>query len=170
MVFLTLHMLMMTDCYLGDNSAMSPEQRCRAAALAFVQELADLDLRDQENVDQCTDVNLAHMLRARTRIQEDMLQAYATHSVTFLKHPTTAEYLGDGTKEVYNFVRKTLDIPVHRGLQDHPVNHGVIAADSNGEIHPGKETVGSRVSKIYHAIRNGCFAQRIMAITQELDI
>jgi phenylalanine ammonia-lyase len=52
---------------------------------------------------------------------------------------------------MYEFVRKGLGVPLHRGIVDHPTYPSVT------EDHAGKELIGSQVSKIYMALRGGAF-------------
>lgn len=64
----------------------------------------------------------------------------------FTLHPSTPSYLSHSTREMYIWVRGTLQIPLHRGLVDHP---GV------EEIEVPRKTIGSMVTRIYVAIQNG---------------
>ncbi|KAJ6125080.1 hypothetical protein N7471_012397 [Penicillium samsonianum] len=81
-----------------------------------------------------------------------ILQSYVRHRDAFFQQPTTAEYLGQGTQAVYLFIREKLGVPLHRGLVEHPV-----AGDKQGNIIDGrpKKTIGSWVSIIYEAVRDG---------------
>lgn len=81
-----------------------------------------------------------------------ILESYLRHRDAFFQQPTTAEYLGQGTKAVYLFVREKLRVPLHRGLIEHPV-----AGDKQGNVIDGrpKRTIGSWVSIIYEAVRDG---------------
>jgi phenylalanine ammonia-lyase len=68
--------------------------------------------------------------------------------------PTTLEYLGHGSATMYRFVRYELNVPLHKGLVEHPTypnaeRDGVRA--SAGE----KVTLGKRISTIYGALRSG---------------
>ena len=68
--------------------------------------------------------------------------------------PTTLEYLGHGSATMYRFVRYELNVPLHKGLVEHPTypnaeRDGVRA--SAGE----KVTLGKRISTIYGALRTG---------------
>jgi phenylalanine ammonia-lyase len=57
---------------------------------------------------------------------------------------------------MYNFIRGTLGVPLHRGLIEHPdfpdaELQGIKLADRDME----QKTVGSRIGVIYKAIREG---------------
>ncbi|KAB8257989.1 phenylalanine ammonia-lyase [Aspergillus pseudonomiae] len=81
-----------------------------------------------------------------------ILQSYLQHRDAFFKQPSTAQYLGQGTRMIYRFVREKLGVPLHRGLVEHPV-----AGDQEGNVIDGrpKKTIGSWVSIIYEAVRDG---------------
>jgi len=70
------------------------------------------------------------------RVFNDNRNAY------FAKSDATP-YLGAASKRMYNYVRGELNVPMHKGLVDHP--------DGTN----GKETIGSNISIIYDAMRSG---------------
>ena len=67
--------------------------------------------------------------------------------------PTTLQYLGHGSGVLYRYVRHTLDVPLHKGLIEHPTaeteRDGIRVEKEN------RKTIGTRISKIYTALRNG---------------
>ncbi|CAO2650495.1 Nn.00g017870.m01.CDS01 [Neocucurbitaria sp. VM-36] len=81
-----------------------------------------------------------------------VFDTYIQHREAFFHHPTTPAYLGNGTKVLYHFVREKLQVPLHRGLIEHPV-----AGAKDGNMIDGrpKKTIGSWVSIIYEAVRSG---------------
>jgi phenylalanine ammonia-lyase len=71
----------------------------------------------------------------------------------------TPSYLGRGSTSLYNFVRKDLDIPFHRGLIDDPtyvLPNGVSASA------PARKTIGSHISSVCEAITSGAIQQPLM--------
>lgn len=88
-------------------------------------------------------------------------QSYTAHRDTFFQKPTTEEYLGQGTKIIYRFVRGRLGVPLHRGLVEHPV-----ADDPGANMIDGrpKRTIGSWVSRIYEAVRDGSLFEEIATV------
>jgi phenylalanine ammonia-lyase len=92
-----------------------------------------------------------------------ILDSYLVHRDTFLRKPTTSEYLGQGTKAIYLFVREKLGVPLHRGLIEHPV-----AGDKGGNKIDGrpKKTIGSWVSIIYEAVRDGSLYAEVFEFLQ----
>lgn len=67
----------------------------------------------------------------------------------------TVKYLCRTSRILYLFVREELGVPLHRGYEDHPTAN-------RGESGRGKLTIGSQVSKIYTALREGRFGQVLL--------
>ncbi|EXJ77574.1 hypothetical protein A1O3_09801 [Capronia epimyces CBS 606.96] len=74
----------------------------------------------------------------------------------------TVPRLGLGTRALYQFVRGELGVPFHRGLQDDP-----IAEPSASDENRPKKTVGSWISIIYEAVRDGRICGHILASLKE---
>jgi phenylalanine ammonia-lyase len=68
----------------------------------------------------------------------------------FFRQQTTSSYLSPASRMLYEFVRKELKVPMHRGLIDHPT----ISTSLNGVQMP-KKILGTMASEIYLALRNG---------------
>ncbi|KAL4863702.1 hypothetical protein BDV12DRAFT_206208 [Aspergillus spectabilis] len=77
--------------------------------------------------------------------------SYDATRAKFQSNPTTPFYLCSASRRMYEFIRKGLGVPLHRGIVDHPTY------PSTTEEHAGKELIGSQVSKIYMALRGGAF-------------
>lgn len=73
--------------------------------------------------------------------------SYRLSHSEFIESPSTPKYLSTATKEMYLFVRKELDIPLHRGVEDHPI-------ELSGNSGEAKKTLGFYITKIYKAIRD----------------
>ena len=85
-----------------------------------------------------------------------------THTTTrahIFQRPGTATYLGRGTRTLYLYVRDTLGVPFHKGLQDHP---GPMDDDDEEEKKKKKVTIGSWIAVIYEAIRDGRLHEPLM--------
>jgi phenylalanine ammonia-lyase len=67
-----------------------------------------------------------------------------------------ATQLGDGTSQLYTWVRSKLGVPTHFGIADDPLynaKHGLLMED--------KKTIGSWVSLIYESVK-GPFLDMVM--------
>ncbi|KAI6894618.1 phenylalanine ammonia-lyase [Hortaea werneckii] len=67
--------------------------------------------------------------------------------------PSTSKYLGNGSRVLYKYVREDLAIPLHKGLVEHPTAE--TERDGVKVSQEEKQTIGSRISKIYAALRSG---------------
>ena len=133
-------------------------------------------------------MTISDMHESCARLTMDLLNAYEAHRANFLQCPSTSQYLGAGTAQVYTFVRNELGIPVHRGLEDQPMievsrtkcthtENGAMdnsattndtpGAADNGHS-PVKRTIGSQVSIIHDAIRNGRLYELNLAVSCEV--
>ncbi|KAL8832270.1 MAG: hypothetical protein Q9191_000369 [Dirinaria sp. TL-2023a] len=79
-----------------------------------------------------------------------LAETYATTRSWFLAEQNTADYLGLASKKLYIFVRRTLGVPFHKGLEDHPTPTEPTSADGRQ-----KKTIGSWIGIIYESLRNG---------------
>jgi phenylalanine ammonia-lyase len=87
----------------------------------------------------------------------------STRQEMFERHTEiTSAYLGQGSAELYNFVRKDLEIPFHRGLIDDPTY--VLLQGQSASVPKGqRKTIGSQISKVYAAITSGQIHSPVMA-------
>ncbi|PHH90514.1 hypothetical protein CDD83_3439 [Cordyceps sp. RAO-2017] len=87
----------------------------------------------------------------RTRTAKVLHDKFTVARSAFLDEPSTPRYLGAASRVLYAFVRNQLNIPMHRGLMDHPTL-AASRADRNGQQ---PRTIGTMTSEIYLALRNG---------------
>lgn len=85
---------------------------------------------------------------------------YNTTRKMFFKSPATPKHISSASRILYEFVRTELGIPMHRGLVDHP------AFRENGEVN-GKKIIGSYVSDIYMAVRDGRLHGKVVEAWEE---
>lgn len=145
-----------------DNAGLDAADRCSFGASAFVQTLCEPSKSDpgiRSDFD-CFDLNSKEMRQLKNGLQADMLNAYQVHRSDFMHEPTSEQYIGAGSKALYTWVRKEIGVPMHRGIEDHPVP-GVLA---------GKQTIGSYVTKIFEAVRDGRLFERFAAASKELSL
>lgn len=82
---------------------------------------------------------------------------FVTNRAAYLAHPDAAPYLGAASKRMYQFVRRELQVPFHRGLVDHPTFHHTV--EEQGKL----KNTGSQISIIYEALRDERLVDPIMA-------
>ena len=75
----------------------------------------------------------------------------------------TSSHLGEAAKRVYTFVRQDLKIGMHRGLVEHPTQPSLAGAHEEQE----RKTIGSRVSVIYEALRDGRMSDVLVACVEQ---
>jgi phenylalanine ammonia-lyase len=78
----------------------------------------------------------------------------------------TPQQLGQGSRKLYLFVRKDLKVPFHRGLVEDPTR--LLTNDEQASF-PANErrTIGSLISIIYEAIRNGSIRNPLMGAVKD---
>lgn len=109
---------------------------------------------------------------AAAAIQSWKLHAYRilakTHRNTrsqFFAHQNTADYLGLAARKMYLFVRKTLGVPFHKGLEDHPTPKEPTSSDGRRKL-----TIGSWISIIYESLRDGQMHRPLMECLAEAGL
>ncbi|KAI9806588.1 MAG: hypothetical protein M1825_006045 [Sarcosagium campestre] len=90
------------------------------------------------------------------RLADRLTVTFHENRAAFFDNPDARPLLGAGSLALYTFVRQTLGVPFHRGLEDHPLPRDDPATSlTNGETkHRQKATIGTRVSAIYAAIKD----------------
>jgi phenylalanine ammonia-lyase len=84
------------------------------------------------------------------QVDDILVGSYAGTVKQFLTATTTKQYLGTSSTILYEFVRETLAVPMHRGVIDHPTY-------DSGEQASEKKTIGSNIAQVYTALRGGKF-------------
>lgn len=84
------------------------------------------------------------------RLQEALMSAAAPtfYPNMAIRPIDVATKLGDGTSQVYTWVRSTLGIPIHCGIDDDP-----LYASQEGSPSKSKKTIGSWVTMVYESLR-----------------
>jgi len=134
------------------NCAFDASERCeKASAVIATAILAYSEVT--------SDIAVAKMESTRNKFSMMLVESYHTHRNAFFRNPTTPNYLGQGTKVAYLFVRERLGVPMHRGLVEHP-----IADDPSGNVIDSrpKKTIGSWLSMIYDAVRDGSLVDEVL--------
>lgn len=93
----------------------------------------------------------------RMQASDILLVQYEKARANFFSEPSTANYLGTTSRSIYQFVRGDLGITTHKGVVDHPTIQAL-----NGSQNGASMTIGSHTSKIYCALRQELFFDRVM--------
>jgi phenylalanine ammonia-lyase len=85
----------------------------------------------------------------KSQARDALNKAYQEAADAFFSKQHTADLLGEGSKILYETVRQGLGVPFHQGFVERPT--------IDSETHNGraKKTIGSWISIIYEAIRDG---------------
>ncbi|KAK8054722.1 hypothetical protein PG994_009789 [Apiospora phragmitis] len=110
-----------------------------------------------------TTMNLSTLRDLREAIGQTVYRGYIQHREAFFRAPGSAQYLGDGTRRGYQFVRDTLGVPFHRGIEEQPG-----PSDTEMDRRP-KKIIGTWLSIIYEAVRDGRLDDCILNDTEEGD-
>ncbi|KAI5921862.1 putative phenylalanine ammonia-lyase [Camillea tinctor] len=97
-----------------------------------------------------------------TNFGKAVIDLYDTTRCQFFECQTTRDYIGFASGVLYDFVRTELDIPMHRGLVDHPSLEGL------GTGKQSMQTLGSHASSIYISLRNGSLYDRLFEAIKTL--
>lgn len=96
------------------------------------------------------------------RVSQESLSLFQSIRNHFFREQNTASYLGGASKMLYTFVREDLKVPFHQGLVEHPT------LECSGQIKERpRKTIGSWISVIYAAIRDGRLHRPVMACLQD---
>ena len=135
-----------------DTASLDAHERCERATSTLAVVLSRMPL-----VSKTFSLAQAHDLQKA--LCAKMLDSYRLHRDHFFKQPTTNQYLGQGPKRLYLFVRESLGVPMHRGLVEHPSPQ-----DADGNMLDGrsKKTIRSWVSMVHKAVCNGRIHGEVM--------
>lgn len=86
----------------------------------------------------------------KSTVAEMLIREYEQTRSAFFRAPTTKEYLCRSSREMYTFVRETLDVGMHQGLTDYATYDA-----KDGRKATDKPGIGSQVGKVYAAMREG---------------
>lgn len=97
------------------------------------------------------------LVKWKSAVAEMLIHEYDQNRTAFFQAPTTKAYLCRSSREMYTFVRETLDVCMHRGLADHATY-----AANDGRKATEKPGIGSQVGKVYAALREGRIREVIL--------
>lgn len=107
------------------------------------------------------------------RAGSTLSEVYDRTRAAFFSHQTTPDYISPASKIIYEFVRRELNVPMHRGLVDHPTfqpteetSNGYCSGSREGEEQtqskPKRKIIGTLASEIYLSVRDGRLHGRVM--------
>ncbi|THW24662.1 phenylalanine ammonia-lyase [Aureobasidium pullulans] len=107
----------------------------------------------------------AELVRLTSKLQTCMQDLYEAKRQNLFKNhlTTTPTYLGNAAKRMYQFVRGDLGVKLHRGLVEHPTQ----PLPEGVEVEEPRKSIGSRISVIYEALRDGRASAVLMACAEE---
>ncbi|KAG9633832.1 phenylalanine ammonia-lyase, partial [Aureobasidium melanogenum] len=143
------------------TNTADPEQRCKVTADSVMPDIINIFAKASPGIS----IEYTKLVEFTTNLQTQMKTQYErSRQNLFDNHQTiTPTFLGNAAKRMYNFVRGDLGIKLHRGLIEYPtqpVPRGV-------KVEEPRRNIGSRVSVIYEALRDGCGSAVLMAIAEE---
>lgn len=91
----------------------------------------------------------------------------STREDMFSRHEDiTPQYVGQASGKLYTYVRKELKVPFHRGLIEDPTH--VLKNGQEASFPPEqRKTIGTLISTVYEAIRDGRLVEPVMAAVAE---
>ncbi|KAI9151872.1 Phenylalanine aminomutase (L-beta-phenylalanine forming) [Paramyrothecium foliicola] len=98
----------------------------------------------------CTISQLNAFIKTFTRVYTDAAEQKYFPNVA-LQPDAVATQLGDGTAQLYTWIRSKLAVPTHFGISDDPLYNA-----KRGLPTDGKKTIGSWVSLIYESLKGPC--------------
>ncbi len=147
-----------------DTPSLDAAERAARVAAAAVPTIVEFVARDPGGGGMVTapeTTGLRSLQALREAMGRTVLETYVAHRDAFFRRQTTARFLGRTTGRCYRFVRVTLGVPFNRGLVEQPG-----ASDVELDGRP-KKIIGSWVSILYQAIRDGRLMECIFRDTEE---
>ncbi|KAK4166992.1 L-Aspartase-like protein [Cladorrhinum sp. PSN259] len=152
-------------------SHMDLDDRCVVVAKELLGEML-------ENVG-VEDLTLKDTRAYQAMVGQTLMEAYTTVRTEFIRHQKTPEYISPASRVVYDFVRKDLQIPLNRGVEDHPplLQRNSVRAQNgtNGATEMASEhhldgedlaarsrILGTMAGEIYEAVRGGALHNQVM--------
>jgi phenylalanine ammonia-lyase len=134
--------------------------RGRTAAKESLGYILDSLLPDQSSIASGHQYVTFQMIEEyQTRAALTLSETYDTTRSSFFVEQTSAAYISSTSQKVYEFLRKDLKVPMHRGLIDHP---RLNTQEVNGDSTPPRKLLGTYASDIYMSIRDGRLYGRVM--------
>ncbi|QKX61613.1 uncharacterized protein TRUGW13939_08765 [Talaromyces rugulosus] len=129
---------------------------------------SDLQVRCELLVSSAVPIVVAHAKGAVAEVVEwkeqttsAVSETWKTTYKTFADAPPTAQYLGNGSGVLYEFVRNKLGVPFHEGFVEHPT------ADNNTLRGRPKKTIGGWISIIHDSIEDHSIYDELLTLVEK---
>lgn len=143
-------------------SHLDLEYRGEATLKESLADLTDAFISDRFGLRLIPDI-WERIERYQNAASKALAATYSSTREVFFNDQTTPSYISPASKGLYNFVRKELNVPFHRGLVDHPTLLDHTLTNGNNNHGPSKH-IGSFVSEIYMAIRSSRLHDLVMSL------
>ena len=128
----------------------------------------DLLARCEHLVDSAVPIIVTHVngfvvdvLKWKQEVSKAMFDVWNETFESFLSEPHTMQYLGKGSRALYQVVRHELGVPFHQGFVEHPTIE-------NDRLHGRpKKTIGGWISILHDSIKSGILYDGLMAVAEE---
>ncbi|OCK90989.1 putative phenylalanine ammonia-lyase [Cenococcum geophilum 1.58] len=139
--------------------APAPMPQCNGSMNGFVNGSNHAKVGVKSSTEYPADLSFA-LHTFRDRAASTSLALFSQTRERYLADPDAMPFLGAASRRMYAFVRKELQVPMNRGLVDHPtpVPSAAVNGSSNGvskEDRRVKKTTGNWISVVYDALRQG---------------
>ncbi|KAG9600819.1 phenylalanine ammonia-lyase, partial [Aureobasidium melanogenum] len=137
------------------------DQRCKVTADSVMPDIMNTFAKAPPGIS----VESTKLVEFTTELQAQMKTQYErSRQSLFNNHQTiTPTFLGNAAKRMYNFVRGDLGVKLHRGLIEYPTQ----PVPPGIKVEEPRRNIGSKVSVIYEALRDGRGSAVLMAIAEE---
>ncbi|KAK3496256.1 L-Aspartase-like protein [Neurospora crassa] len=176
----------LAECILDQWDKLASLDVAERASVATKQSALDaLELLHSEREYDPTTLSIDNLQAYHLKTGRMVAECYGDHRNTLLEgKQDTRRWLSGGSTIVYDFVRKELNIPLNRGVVDHPPllkeqltrlkeairsEAGTRAKEieEGNDLRSRNRILGSMASEIYEAIRSGQLHSRIMAFGRD---
>ncbi|KAH0013728.1 phenylalanine ammonia-lyase, partial [Aureobasidium melanogenum] len=137
------------------------DQRCKVTANSVMPDIINTFAKAPPGIS----IESTKLVEFTTELQAQMKTQYErSRQSLFDKHQTiTPTSLGNAAKRMYKFVRGDLGVKLHRGLIEYPTQ----PVPPDVKVDEPRRNIGSRVSVIYEALRDGRGSAVLMEIVEE---
>lgn len=137
------------------------DQRCKVTADAVMPDM--IKVLSQASL--TIPLDLTDLVNFTSELQSQMQIRYECNRQDLFSHhdEITPRFLGKAARRMYSFIRSDLGIKLHRGLIEHPTQ----PLPPDVEIKEPRKTIGSRISVIHEALKDGRGSAVLMACAEE---